>query len=188
LLFPFPWPRPPAVGATVVVVTAGGGATVVVVVVVVATGSEVNEASSTLACAAVLPAPAEAPPAEPVLETTPKASPATALAGADVAPPCGPVAAPIGPPPGDEAFGTPAGAVVWALVRGTLTGPVPMTRAATIDAAAATALNDAMVKSRSSRTPPALGARAVATAAPGAAASGGGRPKSGDAKTSSRVA
>ncbi|HWD55047.1 MAG TPA: hypothetical protein VG346_07980 [Acidimicrobiales bacterium] len=94
------------------------------------------------------------------------------------------------PPPGDDPkFGTLAGAVCRALVNGTLTGPLPMTRAAT----AATALRDASPPTRQSSTRRGLAALEAATAAtaPGTSATTAGdtgRPKSRDAKTSSKVA
>jgi hypothetical protein len=102
------------------------------------------------------------------------------------APPCVPVDPPAG---GDPKFGTFAGVVGCALVSGTLTGPLPMTRAATTDTAAATALSDASAPARQSSTRRGFAAAdAVQAAGTTAAAGGGGRPNSRDAKTSSKVA
>jgi hypothetical protein len=175
------------VGVAVVVAVAGG-----VVVVVVPTTRPVSEAVNVMGRCPVPAPPAAASATAP--DATRNAGPARAPPAAllDAAPP--PVAGRPAPD-GDPKVGTFVGVVGCALVRGTLTGPLPMTSAATTDSAAATALRDAIAPSRQSwgrrafATPTAAAPHVPALTVGTTAADGGnGRPKSGDAKTSSRVA
>ncbi len=100
------------------------------------------------------------------------------------------------PPPPDPLFpefgneGTFAGGGGSALDNtGTLTGPLPMISAAATDTAAPTPQTDAIVRSRKSWARRRRVARAVAAATGGTITSGAtGCPKSGDPKTSSKVA
>ncbi len=101
--------------------------------------------------------------------------------------PCPPPSAP--PAEGDGKLGTFAGVVGCASVNGRLTGPLPITRAVTTDTAAAAALSDAMLRLRTSCCGRLGGLEAAASAVgTRGGATEGCRPKSGDAKTSSKVA
>jgi hypothetical protein len=183
-------------GVVVVAVGVGVGVVVVVVVVVVGATSPVSEAVSSVTGCPVPAPPAAALATAPdeMLDTGPMRAPPPARL--DAAPPGVPLPVAGRPAPdGDPKFGTFAGVVGCALVSGTLTGPLPMTSAATMDIAAATALRDAIAPSRQSwgrrglAAPTAAAPHVPAPAAGTTAADGGvGRPKSGDAKTSSRVA
>jgi hypothetical protein len=155
-------------------------------VVVVATGNGVTEVTNMFTwwvgppLAAFGAAPAPSTGAELKAGPTTAPPPATELVPPD--------APPAVPPEGDGKLGTFAGVVGCAVVRGMLTGPLPITRAATIDTAAATALTDAMLRSRTCCIRLVRGtAAAIAMGAPNTSG-GGNRPKSGEANTSSRVA
>ncbi|HEX3333537.1 MAG TPA: hypothetical protein VHS57_04300 [Acidimicrobiales bacterium] len=175
----------------VVVVGAGAGATGTggaVVVVVPATAGKVDGLATEAAVSGWPVAVAD------VIKAAVAADPPTtgALGGAAVAAVLPDADVEDGDGAGKK--GTVDGARCWtgALASGTGAGPVPTaTRAATMDTAAAAALNAAMVRSRNmwSFDAPAAATAAAAPAIPaGEALSGGTCPKPGDVKTSSRVA
>jgi hypothetical protein len=170
-----------------------GGADAVVVVVVVLVGA-IGVVSDTLTAFAG-PA-AEPPPTAPVdneLSAAPARVPPTAP---EVPLPEVPLSAGAAPAPEPDSAGgvngvegTTSAGLGCALVSGTPTGLLPITSAAATDTAAAAALTEAMVRSRHRnawRAPPAATAALGATNAMGD--TGDGRPKSGEAKTSSKVA
>jgi hypothetical protein len=173
--------------AIVVVVVVG---VVVVVVVAVATAAGVSATVKTSASGDVLSPPVlgvdRAVRAGPTRAPPPRAS--------DVPAPGVPPPEPGRPPPGGNwelgvCDGVGGGVV---LASGTVTGPLPMTRAATMDTVAATALSDAIVPSRHRWSRRVVATVMAAATSAGAGATdgyvGADRPNSGDAKTSSRVA